>query len=45
MWGGGGGRGLERDSELLYVLCIIVSKSACDLKCNWSLSMLFGCIV
>ena len=40
-----GGRGLARGSKLLLVFFIIVSKSVCDLYCNWSLSMLFGCVV
>ena len=40
-----GGRGLSRGFKLMFVFCIIVSKSVCDLYCNWSLSMLFGCVV
>ena len=39
------GKGLARDPELLYALCIIVSNSVFDLNCKCSLSMLFGCFV
>ena len=35
MCGGGGGRGLAGDFELLYVVFITVLNSVFDLNCKW----------